>query len=239
MNPLISLQKESEQRDGIHTNRWMVSYADFISLLFVLFLVLYAKLPKRAEPPVPIVQPVHAPLIPGIRPRPAQLQPELKAQLPAGLQEKQRMLLQDLAAVLGDLLAVGDITLTTRSDGVLVEIKDTALFASGTAQPAEQAGAVLAKISSVFEKTANPIIVEGHTDSVPIQTAQFPSNWELSSARAASVVRTLQERGISAARLTASGLADTRPKGSNDSAQGRSENRRVSLLILNAISNPE
>ena len=244
MKHIISLQNDSEQTDAINTHRWMVSYADFISLLFVLFLVLYAKLPKLVEQPLPIVQPVHAPLIAGIRPRSAQPQPELKAPpslppLPIQIQEKQRLLLQELAATLGDLLAVGDITLLTRPDGVLLEIKDTALFASGTAQPAAQAGAILAKISAVFEKTANSIIVEGHTDSVPIQTAQFPSNWELSSARAASVVRALQERGISAGRLTASGLADTRPKGSNDTAQGRSENRRVSMLVLNAISNQE
>jgi chemotaxis protein MotB len=245
MKQLISLQNDSEQSDTINTHRWMVSYADFISLLFVLFLVLYAKLPKQVAPPMPIVQPVHAPLIPGIRPRTVPQQPELKAplpslpELPVQTQEKQRLLLQELAATLGDLLAVGDITLLTRPDGVLLEIKDTALFASGTAQPAEQAGAILAKISAVFEKTANSIIVEGHTDSVPIQTVQFPSNWELSSARAASVVRALQERGISAGRLTASGLADTRPKGSNDTAQGRSENRRVSMLVLNAISNQQ
>ncbi|MBV8634840.1 MAG: OmpA family protein, partial [Burkholderiaceae bacterium] len=78
----------------------------------------------------------------------------------------------------------------------------------------------------------NRVVVEGHTDNVPIQTTQFPSNWELSAARAASIVRALQERGIAAERLEASGMADTKPKSSNSNAQGRSENRRVSLLVL-------
>ncbi len=233
MKPLISLQNETEQIEASNTNRWMVSYADFITLLFVLFLVLYAKLPKPAELPMPKPQPQQVQFIPSIRPRPLQVQPEPQLQSQAQLQEKQRSLMQDLANTLGNLLAAGDITLVTRPEGVLLEIKDTALFASGTAQPADQSGSTLAKIAKVLEKTANPVIVEGHTDSVPIQTAQFPSNWELSSARAASVVRALQEHGIQAGRLTASGLADTRPKGSNETVQGRSENRRVSLLVLN------
>jgi chemotaxis protein MotB len=115
----------------------------------------------------------------------------------------------------------------------LLEIKDTALFASGTAQPALQADGIIAKVSGILAHTTNQVVVEGHTDSVPIQNAQFPSNWELSAARAASVVRALQERGIIANRLSASGLADTQPKSSNDTARGRSENRRVSLLVLN------
>jgi chemotaxis protein MotB len=235
MRDFISFQHDIEPGDAAGNNRWMVSYADFMTLLFVLFLVLYARLPKQHDVSVPVAQSLHAPIIPGIRPRhitlPIQPKPVMRSPNPSI--DKQRMLLQELARTFTDLVQAGDITLVTREEGVLLEIKDSALFASGTAQPAAQAGGIVAKISGVLSKNSNQVVVEGHTDSVPIQTAQFPSNWELSSARAASVVRALQESGINPNRLTASGLAETKPKSSNDTAQGRSENRRVSLLVLN------
>ncbi len=143
--------------------------------------------------------------------------------------------MEELAHTFSDLVDEGEISLVTREEGVLLEIKDTALFASGTAQPAVQAAGIIGKICDVLVKNTNQVVVEGHTDNVPIQNAQFPSNWELSSCvRAASVVRALQERGIGAKRLSASGLADTKPKSPNDTARGRSENRRVSLLVLNS-----
>jgi chemotaxis protein MotB len=137
-----------------------------------------------------------------------------------------------LARTFNDLTQDGEVTLVTRDQGILLDIKDSALFSSGTAQPAAQAGAIVGKIAAILAANDNRVIVEGHTDNMPIQTAQFPSNWELSAARAASIVRALQERGIAAERLEASGMADTHPRSSNDTAQGRSENRRVSLLVL-------
>jgi chemotaxis protein MotB len=147
--------------------------------------------------------------------------------------EKQQALLRELARTFNDLVEDGEITLVTREQGVLLEIKDSALFASGTAQPAQQAGDIVDKIAAILAGKDNRVVVEGHTDDVPIQTVQFPSNWELSSARAASIVRALQERGIDPQRLEASGMADTKPKSSNLTAQGRSENRRVSLQVFN------
>jgi chemotaxis protein MotB len=235
MRDFISFQPDTEQGGTAGTHRWMVSYADFMTLLFVLFLVLYAKLPKHHDIPVPIptLPVLHASVIPGIRLHRAPIQTAQVVPPSNPVLEKQKELLQELARTFTDLVQAGDITLVTREEGVLLEVKDTALFASGTAQPADQANGIIEKISGILLKNNNQVVVEGHTDNVPIQTAQFPSNWELSSARAASVVRALQERGINPNRLTASGLAETKPKSSNDTAQGRSENRRVSLLVLN------
>lgn len=235
MRDFISFRRNAEPSEAVGNNRWMVSYADFMTLLFVLFLVLYAKLPKQHDVSVPTVQVLHESIIPGIRPRHALLpiHPKPVVSSPNREIDKQQVLLQELARTFSDLVQAGDITLVTRDEGVLLEIKDTALFASGTAQPAPQADGIVAKISEILAKNTNQVVVEGHTDSVPIRTAQFPSNWELSSARAASVVRALQERGIAPNRLVASGLAETKPRSSNDSAQGRSENRRVSLLVIN------
>lgn len=233
MRNFISFEKDPETSEGAGTHRWVVSYADFMTLLFVLFLVLYAKLPKQPENPFPRIQTKQAGMIPGIRPRPPQPAPQAATATPITPQAKQQGVLQDLARTLGDLVDAGDLTLITRPDGILLEIKDTALFASGTAAYAAQASGIITKISGVLESGSNLVIVEGHTDSVAIQTTQFPSNWELSSARAASIVRALQEHGVVSNRLTASGLADTKPKSTNDTVEGRRENRRVSLLILN------
>ena len=230
-------QRDADHSDASGSHRWMVSYADFITLLFVLFLVLYARLPKQSEVPAPQLQPLHESMIAGLRTRhkriPARVQATVPPETPAPVQQKQQRMWQELTQTLSELVQAGDITLVTREEGLLLEIRDTALFASGTAQPAAQAGSILARIADVLAKNTNLVVVEGHTDNVPIQTAQYPSNWELSSARAASVVRALQEHGISPNRMTASGLAETKPVSSNDSARGRSENRRVSLLVLN------
>jgi len=245
MRRLASLEGEEDREDMAGANRWMVSYADFITLLFVLFLVLYAKLPKLTEPPAPQAPPQHAPLTPEMRPVLAPKAMDAPAPVPeaqpAPIQgppqppapDPQRILLDKLTRSFADLVAVGNVTLVSRKDGVVLEISDTSLFASGTAQPAAQAQEIVAKIAEAIGAGKNSVTVEGHTDNVPIKTAQYPSNWELSSARAASVVRALQEHGISPERLTASGLAQTKPRSSNDTEQGRRENRRVSLIVFN------
>jgi chemotaxis protein MotB len=228
----ISFQVEAEASDSAGNNRWMVSYADFMTLLFVLFLALYAKLPKHEQPAVPALSDPRAPIIAGIRPRHVVPAPAVAAAASDPV-DSQQALLRELARTFNDLVQDGEITLVTRDQGILLEIKDSALFASGTAQPAQHAGEIADKIAAILADKDNRVVVEGHTDNVPIQTVQFPSNWELSSARAASIVRALQERGINPMRLEASGMADTKPKSSNLTVQGRSENRRVSLLVLN------
>jgi chemotaxis protein MotB len=244
---MIALDDEDDG-EMAGTNRWMVSYADFITLLFVLFLVLYAKLPKLSEAavsqvaatpqqaqqshPAPDMRPVQPPRIvdmpqeaPKAEAAPADASP---ANAPP---DPRQVLLGKMQKSFGDLVSAGNITLVERKDGVVLEIADTSLFSSGTAQPAPQAQEIINKIAEAIGPGKNAVIVEGHTDNVPIKTAQYPSNWELSSARAASVVRALQERGVNADRLTASGLAHTKPRSSNDTEQGRRENRRVSLIV--------
>jgi chemotaxis protein MotB len=243
MREFISFQHENEPNEAAGNHRWMISYADFMTLLFVLFLVLYAKLPKHVELQGPQVQNahvLHVLPIADIRPQPVTLIAPRKSRILStapvidmSVIDRQQMLVRELARTFTDLLQDGEVTVETRAEGVLLDIKDSALFASGTAQPAPQANEIVSQIALILAKNDNRIVVEGHTDSVPIHTAQFPSNWELSSARAAAIVRALQEQGINANRMTASGLAETRPKSSNETTQGRSENRRVSLLVLN------
>jgi outer membrane protein OmpA-like peptidoglycan-associated protein len=125
------------------------------------------------------------------------------------------------------------ITVTRTNLGLEIEIKSNILFASGVAVLSSQAISPLQKIASILGKAPNDINVEGYTDNVPISTPHFPSNWELSAARAASVVRLFTQSGISPNRLKAIGFAEHKPIADNATELGRSRNRRVAIMVLN------
>ena len=110
-------------------------------------------------------------------------------------------------------------------------IKDDVLFAEGSAELTSLGRSVLDGIAQILKQNNYPVSVEGHTDNVPIHTAQFPSNWELSSYRATNVARYFIRSGVANERLRAIGYADTHPVAANDSEAGRVRNRRVSLVI--------
>lgn len=116
--------------------------------------------------------------------------------------------------------------------GLVVSIQETLLFESGSANITDRAREVLQKVSTVLAAAPNQIKVEGHTDNIPINTAKFPSNWELSVIRAINVVHILQNDGITADRLSATGYGEFRPISHNDTEAGRGKNRRIDLLIL-------
>ena len=118
--------------------------------------------------------------------------------------------------------------------GLVVRIQETLLFQSGSAVITTQARAILEKISTVLAVVPNQIKVEGHTDNLPISTAQFPSNWELSVIRATNVVQILQSDGITPDRLSAAGYGEYRPISSNNTDAGRGKNRRIDLIILHS-----
>lgn len=116
--------------------------------------------------------------------------------------------------------------------GLVVSIQETLLFESGSAVITTQSRDILDKISTVLAPEPNQLKVEGHTDNLPIHTAQFPSNWELSVIRATNVVQILQSDGITSDRLSAAGYGEYRPISSNDSDAGRGKNRRIDLIVL-------
>jgi len=115
-----------------------------------------------------------------------------------------------------------------------VEIRADVLFPSGVANLSPQALPPLRDLAGILAGFANPLRVEGHTDDVPIATAEFPSNWELSAARAASVARLLIDTGIDPHRLAISGRGEFQPEASNSTEEGRNHNRRVKLIVLGA-----
>jgi chemotaxis protein MotB len=125
------------------------------------------------------------------------------------------------------------VSVTRDSLWLKVEINTDILFPSGSAGFSDQAQPVLDKLADVLKPFPNSIRVEGHTDDRPIRTAEFPSNWELSAARAASVVHEFTKAGIGPLRLEIVGFGEFRPLQANDTAAGRNANRRVAILILN------
>jgi chemotaxis protein MotB len=124
------------------------------------------------------------------------------------------------------------VTVRQHADWVEVEIRNDLLFPSGSAAMGAEAVDITRKLGASLANLKNPIFVQGHTDNVPISTAQFPSNWELSGARAGAVVRLLGEGGANTALMTVVGYGEQRPLQSNETPEGRASNRRVVLAIL-------
>lgn len=240
--------------------RWLVSYADFITLLFAFFVVMYSlssinegKYRVLSDSLVSafrnvsindsgqqlIVSPLATPA--------AQMVPPVVARPPAGdaveaHRHAQVRQMHDMAdsirRVLEPLTRSGQVTVSEGAHGITVEINASVLFAAGEATLGPAAAAPLRAVAQVLAGANFPVRIEGHTDDVPISTFRFPSNWELSSARASSVVRLFVEAGVAAGRLTASGYADQRPIADNDTESGRARNRRVTILIESMFVEP-
>jgi len=145
--------------------------------------------------------------------------------------ENLRKMARELNKALAPLVEEGKVTVTEGALGITVDINASVLFAPGDARLDLAAVRALAAVAQILVPTDFPVIVEGHTDNTPINTPQFPSNWELSGMRASSVVRLFIETGVDGRRLTATGYADQRPQADNATAEGRQRNRRVAITI--------
>lgn len=146
---------------------------------------------------------------------------------------------EEVERAMSDLINQELIAVRRHGMWVEVEIRTDILFPSGVATLSTQADRVLKQLAETLKPFPNPIRVEGHTDNRPISTRAFPSNWELSSARAASVVHLFMSAGLDPHRLAVIGLGEYRPAQSNSTADGRNANRRVLLVILSGKGMPE
>lgn len=133
--------------------------------------------------------------------------------------------------VFGELIKSDQLTIRGNEMWIEIELSSSLLFPSGDAIPNNQAFDIIEKLAKILAPYQNPIKVEGFTDNVPIQTAQYPTNWELSAARAASIVRMLAMDGVDPSRLAAVGYGEFQPVADNATAEGRGRNRRVVLVI--------
>jgi chemotaxis protein MotB len=142
-------------------------------------------------------------------------------------------LMNDVEAKMADEILQDVMRVRRKSYGIEVDIRTDVLFPSGSATMAVAANGILQRLADTLKPLPYPLRVEGHTDNVPINTPSFRSNWELSAARAASVVRLFTQRGIDPARLAVIGLGEFRPVADNATEKGRNLNRRVMVVILN------
>ncbi len=146
-------------------------------------------------------------------------------------QDQLRKIGDQIEHAMGDLIAKNLVTVKRGRNSIEVQLRTDILFSSGSADISTSAVPVLDRLAGVLKNSPNRLRVEGHTDNVPIHTATFPSNWELSAARAASVVHLFTDDGVAGTRLSVAGFGEFQPVASNDTADGRNQNRRVSLIV--------
>ncbi|MGE3977333.1 MAG: flagellar motor protein MotB [Nitrospira sp.] len=224
--------------------RWLVSYADFITLLFAFFVVMYSISSVNIGKYRTVSESIKAALNPLANQSGAnqvisvgEAKLALQGRNPTDAKEVTIRRIRQLAQVikdkqLKDMVAFVTIVQTINGD-IVITIPDRLLFNSGEATVRTEALPFLEGLGGVILEMNRHTRVEGHTDDVPIRTAQFPSNWELSAARAVIVVRVLSELyGVPADHLAAVGHADTRPVTPNADAEQRAKNRRVEVVIL-------
>ncbi|APA85410.1 OmpA family protein [Paraburkholderia sprentiae WSM5005] len=204
--------------EGTEGGRWLISYADLITTMMVLFLALYALQLAKSRQLELRYQTLETQTAQHSVPAPA-----------GGAQQDAH---KQLSALLDALREKGLITVTEVPHGVEIAVNAKILFNAGDARLLPDSFEVLNQIAQVLQKdSTGNVLVEGHTDSVPISTAKYASNWELSSARAGAVVRYLVERGIEPHRLAAIGRADNFPLIAGDDAAARAANRRVAIVV--------
>jgi chemotaxis protein MotB len=221
--------------------RWLVSYADFITLLFAFFVVMYSVSSVNVGKYRTVSESIKAALNPIVAPPSSPAAFTLNASKPAltapdapGSKEVAIRRLRNLVKSIKVAPQLSMVRVTEKMNGdIVITIPDQLLFNSGEATVRTEALPFLEGLGSAILELNRHARVEGHTDNVPIRTAQFPSNWELSAARAVMVVRVLSELyGVSAGHLAAVGHADTRPVTENLDPEQRAKNRRVEVVIL-------
>lgn len=252
-------RKEAPEKEKDNTERWLLSYADFITLLLIFFIVMYSMSKVDADKFKAVASALNVALGGGARMEIIQQDSSGSSivdtgggtQTPAsqnqagqssgnagqGDTNSDKMTLENIQKKIQKFSQDNGLQAQLMSSieerGLVVSIQDTLLFESGSADVTSTANDVLIKISSVLASAPNYIKIEGHTDNLPINTSRFHSNWELSVLRATNVLQIMQNAGgIDPKRLSATGYGEYRPIASNDTDAGRQENRRVDLVIL-------
>lgn len=234
-----------------NTDRWMVSYADFVTLLFAFFVVMYAmssvnegkyrvlsdtmteafKVAPKSPDPIQIgkehkVVTISKPAVDNIKPI------KILKKTQRTYEREMKQIAETVSKSVQPLIDKGLIKVTQHKLWVEIEMNSKILFSSADSELEEEAFPALKSLAQVLKKLPNSVDVEGHTDNLPINNELFPSNWELSAARAASVVHLFSRYGVNPKRLSSIGYAEYRPIASNTTSAGRVKNRRVKIVIL-------
>jgi chemotaxis protein MotB len=256
--------------------RWLISYADFITLLFAFFVVMYSTSavnygdfrvlsdsivaaftnPRASLDPIQEGVLVRTPVdmvttVDSVAERPVTVPLRLpEAQSAEGAAAGSagpvarsgdgalERVAEEAQERLQDFAAADQLRVRRESDWVEIEISDELLFPAGSRALLNTAVPLLAELAVMLRAMPNTVNVEGFTDNQPIRNGLFPSNWELSAARAAAVVRALEREGVASRRLSATGYGEHRPISENDTEEGRAKNRRVVLVVRSYTAPP-
>jgi chemotaxis protein MotB len=233
-------------------DRWLVSYADFMTLLFALFVVLFAFAKADQKKQAQVTESIDAAFRSlGIFPESSRLHSKGVAGgseqavapmnivmgedvlAPAKVKDDLDQVRRELQQTLSNQVAQHTVSIQMGRDGLVISLREAGFFNSGSATPRPETLPTLRQIAASLGRTPYDLRIEGHTDNIPIHTAEFDSNWELSSARATRIARLfLDMHALPADRLSAAGYAEFHPVASNSAPEGRAQNRRVDLVVL-------
>jgi len=234
--------------------RWLISYADFITLLFAFFVVMFAS-SRLDRKKIAIVAASFDSYLRGgntasrgpRRALPEPVQKDLQEKAAGYASEQKNPAAAAKALTMAELrpskeklevelfqeVSAGKLELSLQPRGLVLSLKESAFFAPGQDAVSPQARPILSKVSEALRQIPGQIRLEGHTDNTPIRSARFPSNWQLSTARSVSVLKLLTgEFQLPLERFAVAGYGEHNPLESNDSNRGRAKNRRVDLVIL-------
>lgn len=225
--------------------RWLLTYSDLITLLLIFFVVMYSLSSLNAKKFQEIAMSLSlamgggqslmnepgASLVPGISG--SSLGEDVQAAIDTKEISDLEKIRQELQAYIDENGLNDRVSVTLEERGVVLSFKDVALFPLGSAELTGDARELINKTGQILKKAPQYIRVEGHTDNLPINTSQYPSNWELSVTRSTRVVQELiRELDFHPERLSAAGYGEFRPKSPNDTPQNRQQNRRVDIVVL-------
>lgn len=236
-------RRRKREEHGNH-ERWLVSYADFITLLFAFFVVMFAVSQVDQKKVGRFTEAVQEATNVGIfetsggkpiepvksdKPIEGKGVPEEPGPVPISMGTIRQRLSHSLSAALD----AGRLTLVDGRDGLIVRLRDAAFFESASASIREEVMPDLEAVALTLKDLNNDVRIEGHTDAVPIRSSVYRSNWELSAARGAAVLTFFVETtGLPEGRMSVAGYGSQRPLAPNDSHEGRSQNRRVDIVVL-------
>jgi chemotaxis protein MotB len=257
------MARKKKQEERVNHERWLVSYADFITLMFAFFVVMFATSQTDKSKAQAVSDSVKKALEgqsfnsvlklivggtvdrtgpgnglkigPGGDQRP--IKPDNKKRSSLVVEGVAELMpsLDILTKQLAPEIKSGKLQISMVSRGLAISFSQAALFPSGEDEIAKDTYPTIQKIAEAMQKIPNPARMEGHTDALPIHNSRFRSNWELSAARSIALLQALTSLGVDKDRLSITGYADTNPLEDNDTEEGRARNRRVDIIILNGM----
>ena len=235
-------RRRNFENEEENADRWLLSYADFITLLFAFFTVMYALSTMNEAKYRALSESLSTAFaidrvnMPGDYKSTASS--EGQGPITTSFMKFFSEDFKNVKATLSELETDEKLNVNLEARGVVVSMMDRNIFKSGSADILAQSFDILDNIADTLVGMPNSIKIEGHTDNIPISTKEFPSNWELSSKRALNILQYLvDEHGIEPGNISATGYAEFRPVTSNDTSEGRGKNRRVDIVILNREGN--